>query len=45
MVAKEGGGFINYAGVCCISEGEETFDGEKESVKTVTFGAESRVDQ
>ena len=43
LVAKDGGGFIHYAGVVCLIEGEETYDGEKESVKTVTFGAESRV--
>lgn len=42
LVAKEGGGFINYSGVVCLEDGEETFDGEKESVRPVTFGAESR---
>lgn len=44
LVAYEDGGKINYANVCVLEIGEEATDGEKEVVQTITFGAESRVD-
>ncbi len=45
MVALEDGGTINFAGVRCLEIGDADYDGEKEVVQTITFGAESRVDQ
>jgi hypothetical protein len=44
VIAAEDGGAINYAGVCSLKVGEAAYDGEKEVVQTITFGAESRMD-
>lgn len=45
LIALEDGGTINYSGVCVLKVGEAAYDGEKEVVQTITFGAEARVDQ
>jgi hypothetical protein len=44
LISAEDGGSINYSGVCCLTIGEAAYDGEKEVVQTITFGAEDRKD-
>ena len=45
LITIEDGGTINYSGVRCMKLGEASYDGEKEVVQTITFGAENRVDK
>jgi hypothetical protein len=41
-IEKEGGNRVLWSGVCVLKIGEAAYDGESESVKTVSFGAASR---
>jgi len=41
-VAAQGGKTINYLDAFVIEVGDETFDGENESVQTILFGASGR---
>lgn len=42
---REGGARMTYTGVDCISEGEAVTDGQGETVMTLTFAAEDRIDE
>jgi len=45
LISAQDGGTINYSGVRVLKIGEASYDGEKEVVQTITFGAESRTDK
>lgn len=42
VVAKDGGGTINYSGCFVMDISEATYDDENEAVKTITWGAEKK---
>jgi len=42
VVRKSGGDSYTYSGVSCLSVGEETIDGENETVVKISFIANSR---
>lgn len=39
IVELNGGKRVSYSGVDCLSQGEQTVDGENESVRTISFVA------
>jgi hypothetical protein len=44
VVTMEDGEALEFFGVRCLTRGEYTVDGEKETVQTITFGAERASD-
>jgi hypothetical protein len=44
IVTMEDGAALEFFGCYCLTRGEYTVDGEKETVQTITFGAEKASD-